>query len=78
MSEDRHCHECGGNDGLHYHGCTYEGTDGERVSISSGGGNVSVGKWWIGYVIALVIGYGINEFLGVIIMLVLIFWLIVS
>ena len=78
MSEDRHCHECGGNDGLHYHGCTYEGTDGERVSFSSGGGNVSSGKFWIIYIIAMVIGYGINELLGVIIMVGLIFWLIVS
>lgn len=78
MSDDRYCRECGGSEGFHYHGCTYEGTDGGHISFKRSGGNVSAGKWWIGYIIALVIGYGINEFLGVIIMLGLIFWLIIN
>lgn len=42
------------------------------------GSNVSVGKWWAMYIGALIIGYGINEFLGTIILIGLIFWLCVS
>lgn len=48
-------------------------------SYSRGTGTqVPTGMWWIGYVIALVIGYGINELLGVIILIGLAFWLAAS
>lgn len=79
MSEHGHCHDCGGSDGHHFNDCTYDGTDGGYSSYSRrSGSNVSAGKWWIGYIIALIIGYGINELLGVIIMIGLIFWLLVN
>ena len=79
MSKHGHCHDCGGTDGHHYNDCIYDGTDGGYSSYSRGGGSgASSGKWWIGYIVALIIGYGINELLGVIIMIGLIFWLLVS
>ena len=79
MSEHGHCHDCGGTDGHHYNDCIYDGTDGGYSSYSRGGGSgASSGKWWIGYIIALIVGYGINELLGVIIIVGLIFWLMVS
>lgn len=79
MSEHGHCHDCGGSYGHHYNDCIYDGTDGGYSSYSRRNGtNVSVRKWWIGYVIALIIGYGINEFLGAIILIGLIFWLLVN
>lgn len=62
-----HCHDCGGTDGHHYNDCIYDGTDGGYSSYTRGGGSgASSGKWWIGYIVALIIGYGINELLGVI------------
>ena len=80
MSEDRgHCPECDGSDGFHYSGCTYDGTDGPR-DYSSGsrrGSSGSSGKVWLFYIIALIIGYGINELLGAILLIGMIFWLII-
>ena len=77
MSEDsRHCPECGGSDGLHYSDCTYDGTDGPR-GYSNGsrrGSSSSNGMVWILYIIALLIGYGINELLGTILLIGVIVW----
>ena len=81
MSKHGHCYDCGGDDGNHFDGCTYEGTGevGGSYSFSRGGGsNVSAGKWWALYIIALLIGYGISELLGVIILIGLVFWAAVS
>lgn len=81
MSEHRHCHDCGGHDGIHFDGCTYEGTGDVGGMPSYGRGrssNVSAGKMWALYIAGLVIGYGINELLGVIIIIGAIFWLCVS
>ena len=79
MSEHGHCLDWGGTDGHHYNDCIYDGTDSGYSSYSRGGGSsASSGKWWIGYIIALIIGYGINELLGVIIIIGLIFWLLAS
>ena len=76
MSENNHCHDCGGSDGHHYDGCSYEGTEeGYSSNYRGRGTNVSSGKWWIGYIVALIIGYGINELLGAIILIGLIVWL---
>lgn len=70
MSEHGHCRDCGGTDGHHEIDCIYDGTDGGYSSYSRGGGSgISSGKWWICYIIALIVGYGINELLGVIIMI---------
>ena len=80
MSEgNRHCPDCGGSDGLHYSDCMYDGTDGPRgySSGSRGKSSCSAGKFWIFYIIGLIIGYGINELLGVILLIGMIFWLIV-
>ena len=80
MSEDsRHCPDCGGSNGSHYSDCIYDGTDGPgSYSFSSkGSSNVSSGKVWLFYIIALIIGYGINELLGVILIIGMIFWLCV-
>ena len=78
MSEHGHCPDCGGSNGNHFDDCTYEGTDVNAGHSRVGGSSVSSGKWWIIYIIALIIGYGINELLGVIIMLGLIVWLCVN
>lgn len=79
MSENRNCHDCGCSDGHHFNDCIYDGTDGGYTSYSRGSGsNISAGKWWLAYIVAMFIGYGINELLGVIILLGLIFGLIVS
>lgn len=78
MSEHRHCYDCGGTDGHHYNDCIYDGTDSGYSSRRRTSTNVSMGKWWALYVIALVIGYGINELLGVILLIGLIFWLLVN
>ena len=82
MSEYNHenrCHECDATGGHHYPGCTYEGTEGNyRYSSGSGGcSSGSGGKVWLFYIIALIIGYGINELLGAILLIGMIFWLIV-
>ena len=80
MSEDRgHCPECGGSDGWHYSDCTYDGTEGlgGYYSHSRGSSSGSGGKVWLFYIIALIIGYGINELLGAILLIGMIFWLIV-
>ena len=80
MSEDsRHCPDCGGSDRWHYSDCIYDGTD-EQVDYSSGSrgsSSGSGGKVWLFYIIALIIGYGINELLGALLLLGMIFWLIV-
>ena len=69
------------HDGEGGHSCKGYGCDcdeknyGYHSGGSKGGGS---GKgFWIGMVIALIIGYGINELLGAIIMIGLIFCLIV-
>lgn len=80
MSEDRgHCPDCGGSDGFHYSDCIYDGTDGPRgyYSGSRCGSSDSGGKVWLFYIIALIIGYGINELLGAILLIGMIFWLII-
>ena len=80
MSEHGHCYDCGGHDGNHFDGCTYEGTGnvGGRPSYGKGGNSVSMGKFWGIFILALVIGYGINELLGIIIIIGLFFRLCVS
>lgn len=78
MSEDqRHCPDCGGSNGSHYNDCIYDGTDGPGSYFrgSKGGSNLSGGKWFLLYIIVLVIGYGFNELLGTILLIGLIFWL---
>ena len=80
MSEDRgHCPDCGGSDGWHYSDCTYDGTEGlgGYYSHSRGSSSGSGGKVWLFYIVALIIGYGINELLGAILLIGMIFWLIV-
>ena len=80
MSEDnRHCPDCGGSDGFHYNDCIYDGTDGPGGSSfgTRGSSSGSCGKIWIFYIIALIIGYGINELLGAILIIGMIFWLLV-
>ena len=81
MSEyDRHCPDCGG-DGFHYNDCIYDGTEGHGGYSSghrSGGSNGSGGKFFAWFILALVIGYGINELLGTIIMIGLILWVAVT
>ena len=67
MSEHGHCHDCGGNDGHHYNDCTYDGTS------STGGyhhrsADMSAGTCWLIYIVAIIIGYAINELLGCIIL----------
>lgn len=80
MSEHRNCHECGGSESHHFDGCIYEGTSdvGGRSSYGRCGSSITTGKCWGIYVMALVIGYGINELLGVIIIIALILGLIAS
>ena len=78
MCEDnRHCPECDGENGFHYGNCTYDGTNGPgNCSFGSKkSSNQSGGKFWLFYIVALVIGYGINELLGAIILIGLIIWL---
>lgn len=80
MSEDsRHCPDCGGSEGWHYNDCTYDGTEGwgSYSSGSRGSSSGSSGKVWLLYIFALIIGYGINELLGAILLIGIIFWLIV-
>lgn len=75
------CEDCGGEDGYHYSGCDYEGTgmtSGGYSHRRSSGSNVSTGKWWLLYIIALILGYGINELLGAVIIIGLIFGLCVN
>lgn len=78
MSEYGRCPDCGGSNGNHFDDCTYEGTDVNVGHSKIGGSSVDSGKWWIIYIIALIIGYGISQLLGVIIMLGLIVWLCVN
>lgn len=79
MSEyDRHCPDCGG-DGFHYSDCIYDGTEGPGGNPTGyrGGSDVSTGKVWLFYIVALIIGYGINELLGAVLLIGMIFWLCV-
>lgn len=67
MSEHGHCHDCGGSDGHHYNDCMYDGTN------STGGyhhrsSDMSAGAGWLIYIVAMIIGYAINELLGCIIL----------
>ena len=81
MSEHGNCPECGGSDGNHFNDCTYDGTSGESFYSSysrRSGSSASSGKVWSFYIIALLIGYGINELLGAILLIGLIFWICVS
>lgn len=78
MSEQGHCHDCGGYGGNHFDGCTYEGTgDVGRHYGRGSSSDIPAGKCWALYIVALIIGYGINELLGAIILIGLIFWLCV-
>lgn len=81
MSDDnRQCPDCGGSNGWHYSDCIYDATDGPGYysSGSRGGSNPSGGKVLLFFIIALVLGYGINELLGVILIIGLIIWLCTS
>ena len=74
-----HCPDCGGRNGQHFSDCIYDGSNDRYSSYSGGRGTgASSGKWWVAYILALIIGYGINELLGVIIMIGLLFWVLVS
>lgn len=70
------------HDGEHGRNCTGYGCDCDHKNYprshrhSGGGGNGS--SYWIIYILALIIGYGINELLGVIIMIGLFFWICVT
>ncbi|MBO5450933.1 MAG: hypothetical protein J6A11_05245 [Lachnospiraceae bacterium] len=74
-----HCPECGGSDGLHFSDCIYDGTDEGRgyYSHSKGSSDGTGGKVWLFYIFALIVGYGINELLGTILLIGMIFWLLV-
>lgn len=63
---NRNCPDCGGSDALHYSDCIYDGTDGpgSHSSGSKRGSGGSSGIILIFYIIALIIGYGINELVG--------------
>ena len=78
--DNRNCPECGGSDGFHFDDCSYDGTDGfdEYSFRSRGKSDVSTGKVWFLIILALIIGYGINEVLGSILMIGIIFWMCVS
>lgn len=78
--ENRHCPDCGGSDGWHYNDCIYDGTDGpgRYSSGSRGNSNPSSGVVLILFILALIIGYGINELLGAILLLGIIFWVCTS
>jgi hypothetical protein len=81
MSEDRgHCPECGGSDGLHFSDCMYDGTDGARgyYSRSRRSSGVSGRKFWVLYIISLIIGYAFNELIGAILVIGIIFWVLIS
>lgn len=83
---DFECPECGGSDGCHYDDCTYEGTDGSygaggyysRSRKAKTSSSSPVAKMWGFYIFALIIGYGINELLGTILLIGWIIYLIVS
>ena len=80
MSEDnRNCPDCGGSDGLHYSDCIYDGTDGpgSHSSGSKRGSSGSGGKFFLFYIIALIIGYGFNELIGTLMLIGMLFWLLV-
>ena len=80
MSGDsRHCPDCGGSDGWHYNDGIYDGTDGPGgySSGSRGSSGGSGGKVWLFYIFALIIGYAVNELLGVILLIGMVFWLII-
>ena len=57
---------------------TMEQTEKEvYYSHSSGSSDGTGGKVWLFYIFALIIGYGINELLGTILLIGMIFWLLV-
>ena len=83
MDDFGNCHECGGSDGNHFDDCIFEGTDYDKeyVSYSKRGSSSGKGsttndteKCLIWYLIALVVGYGVNELIGTVIMIGLIIW----
>ena len=79
MSHDsNHCPDCGGSDGMRYSDCIYDGTDGPKGYFPRSGGSSggSGGKVLLFYIFALIVGYGINELLGTILLIGMIFWLI--
>ena len=78
--DNRQCPDCGGSNGFHYSDCIYDGTEGTgHYSFSSkGSSSGSSGKVLLFYIVALIIGYGINELLGAILLIGMIFWLCVS
>ena len=78
--DNRQCPDCGGSNGWHYNDCVYDGTDGpgRYSSGPKGSSNQSGGKALLFFIIALIIGYGINELLGVILIIGMIIWLCAS
>lgn len=79
MSEHGNCPDCGGSDGHHYNDCIYDGTSGGYSSYSKrSSSDLNPKTCWIWYILALIMGYGINELLGVIIMIALILWMCVK
>ncbi len=80
MSDDHgNCPDCGGSDGWHYSDCVYDGTGGggyRRSSKRPSGG--SGNKFIFFFILALLIGYGFNELIGTIIMIILIICMILS
>ena len=72
---DFNCPECGGSDGLHFDDCVYDGTDGAygtggyHRSSKKHSSTDSNGMLWLFYIFALIIGYGINELLGTILLI---------
>lgn len=70
------------HDGEHGRECTGYGCDCDEKNYGSRGrgsrGSGSGGGLFIAFIVALVIGYGINELLGAIILIGLIFYIIVK
>ena len=81
---DFNCPECGGSDGCHFDDCVYDGTDGAygtggyHRSPKNHSSTDSTGKLWLFYIFALIIGYGINELLGTILLIGWIIYIIVN
>lgn len=70
--DDRNCPECGGTNGSHYSDCDYDGTDDSGGNYSfkhKRNSNVSAGKVWIFFIIAIIIGYAVNEIIGVVLLI---------
>jgi len=75
------CHECDGTNGSHYPGCDFDGTneyDSYGFHSRKKYSDSTAGKIWALFILALIIGYGINELIGVIIIIGIIFWMLVS